>query len=105
MVEVVNRIDQKRNRRQSHASIFKTTGREQILVTNALPTIMRKDSAVGLNAYNPLSNKTLDDCLSQLTGQQASLQYRKPPEEIDYTLKQNRYNFKYVPKGDVESAL
>ena len=49
----------------------------------------------------------LDETLSLVTGKRAKLEHRKPPEEVDYTLKENRYDFKYIPRGgvDVVSAL
>ena len=51
--------------------------------------------------------KTIDEALSLVTGKSAKLEYRQPPEEVDYTLKENRYDFKYVPPGGVNvvSAL
>ena len=36
-----------------------------------------------------------------LYGTKKKLEYRVAPEEIDYTDKANRYNFKYIPDGGV----
>ena len=98
MYDVIDRVDEKRRRRASE-SVFKTAAQDQVLVNKALPTIMNKESMGRLNALKPSLGTFVTG--PSLEGKKAKLMYRVEPEYKDPTLKDNRYDSKYIPEGGV----
>ena len=102
--EVVQRVDEKRRRRQSHSSIFKTAahgmgmggmarleGQNTVSVTHALPSITDREGTKFLNARSPTLGTIKEGRLSGLTASKAQLQYRVRPVTPEVT-KENRYD-------------
>ena len=84
MHEVIARVEEKRRRGASALSLFNKTAEDQVLVTNALPTIMNKTTMQKLNTKQPPIGTIKTG--PSLEGKKAKLSHRIEPEPEDPTL-------------------